>query len=311
MRLDDEIASLAARQHGVISRAQCCELGLASREFTRLATAGWIPVTERVAHRAGSPVTPGSELMAHVLDTGGDAALGHSAAAHWWGLPGFGHSRPTVVTTNRSRRRGRLGSTHVVRELPSEWITEYLGIPIVRPELMILHLCATEHEKKAERSLDNAWNLHLLSGPSLRRLLVQHGERGRNGTALLRRLVDDRGPNYVPPASNLEARAIEVLAPLGLELVRQADLGSNQWTGRVDLCDIGRKLVIEVQSERFHSALLDTRGDADRRGQLEADGFSVVELTDVDLWSRPEEARAIVSATLRSARSVLRGVTDP
>src|SRR5690606_8247248 len=114
---------LAARQHGVIGRAQCAELGLKSREFPRLAASGWATVTERVVHRLGAPATTGSRFIAHVLDAGGDAALSHSAAAHWWGLPGHAAELPSVVTTNRSRRRSPLGTTHIVRELPDEWVT--------------------------------------------------------------------------------------------------------------------------------------------------------------------------------------------
>ncbi len=311
MRFDEELAALAARQHGMISRRQCCEVGMASREFPLLVRSGWELLSERVAHRLGAPVTGATMLEAHVLDVGNDAAAGHGAAASWWGFPGFRDARPSVVTTSRSRRRGSMGTTHIVRELPSEWVTELRGIRIVRPELAILHICATEHERKAERALDNAWNLRLLSGPSLSKLLAQQGRRGRNGTAVLRQLMEHRGSGYIPPASNLEARAVEVLAPLGLDLIRQADLGSEQWTGRVDLWDRTRGVVIEIQSEMFHSALADRRSDTARRDQLERDGFVVVELTDVELWSRPIEARAKLGRALTSGRSVLRGVTDP
>lgn len=45
----------------------------------------------------------------------------------------------------------------------------------------------------------------LLSGPSVRRVLDEVAASGVRGVRLLRALLDDRGPGYVPPASGLEA----------------------------------------------------------------------------------------------------------
>src|SRR5215218_8540806 len=93
----------------------------------------------------------------------------------------------------------------------------------VRPEVVILHLCASEHPDRAARALDNAWNRRLLSGRSLIALLADYGKRGRNGTAVLRELMEVRGPDYVPPASNLESRVRAILAKAGIHLRLQID----------------------------------------------------------------------------------------
>ena len=117
-------------------------------------------------------------------------------------------------------------------------------------------------------------------------------ESGRNGITLLRELREARPGDYTPPASNLEARAIEVLAPLRLDLIRQVDSGGKeQWTGRVDFRDRVLPLLIEVQSERYHSALLDADADRIRRETFERDGYRFVEISDVELWSHPVVAR--------------------
>jgi very-short-patch-repair endonuclease len=178
------------------------------------------------------------------------------------------------------------------------WTTVLDGIPIVRPELLILHLCATEHPARAERALDNAWSMRLLSGRSLIACVAQVGASGRNGTALLRELIERRGENYIPPASNLERRAIDVLEPLGVEFRRQVDLGGDHWDGRVDLVADRAPVIVEVQSERFHTALLDRESDAIRRAHLESDGYVVVEVTDVEVWTRPNEVRSRVRTVL-------------
>jgi very-short-patch-repair endonuclease len=135
--------------------------------------------------------------------------------------------------------------------------------------------------------------------------LADYGERGRNGTAVLRDLVDERGEDYTPPASNLEARAMELFERVGLCMARQIDSGGDDWTGRVDFRSIDhRRLIVEVQSERYHSALLDRAADDARRAQLEDDGFVVVEVTDVELWHHSD-------VVLDRLRTAIRGLARP
>jgi hypothetical protein len=143
---------------------------------------------------------------------------------------------------------------------------------------------------KAERALDNFWRLRLLSGPSLTAFIAQLGKRGRNGTALLRQLIDARGPGYIPPASNLESRFDSILSQEGSPpMRREVDSGDERWTGRVDRRADDMPLIIEIQSETYHTSLVDAAADAGRVAQLRADGFEVVEVTDTMVWQRPNE----------------------
>jgi very-short-patch-repair endonuclease len=69
---------------------------------------------------------------------------------------------------------------------------------------------------------------------------------------------------------------------------RQVDSGSaDHWTGRVDFRHVELPLVIEVQSERYHSALVDRSADVARIRGLRAAGFIVVEIWDTEVWSTP------------------------
>ena len=103
-----------------------------------------------------------------------------------------------------------------------------------------------------------------------------------------RQIINERGDDYVPPASNLESRVKELAEEAGLKLRRQVDLGGDaHWDGRVDFFEDDVKLVIEVQSEAHHTSLSDMTADAIRRAKLEADGFSFMEVSDTDVWTRP------------------------
>jgi very-short-patch-repair endonuclease len=80
--------------------------------------------------------------------------------------------------------------------------------------------------------------------------------------------------------------------------VRQVDVGDEyDWLGRVDFVDRVHKVIVEVQSSRFHSALLDAQRDAARIAALRAAGWTVVEVREHDLWHNPD----IVVAQLRTA----------
>jgi very-short-patch-repair endonuclease len=128
------------------------------------------------------------------------------------------------------------------------------------------------------------------------------GRRGRNGTAGLRRYVEARGAGYTPAASGVESRTQQVLNDAGIDVRRQVDVGGDRrWTGRVDFVVVGRHVVIEVQSERHHSALVDVAAAAVRIAGLRAAGWTVVEVTDTVVWTQPgvlvEKVREAVRRT--------------
>jgi hypothetical protein len=178
----DPLTDVTAHQLGLISRSQARWIGYEATSIRDLIVAGRLtPVTDEVLRIRGAHPARGDRAMAAVLDSGGDAVLSHGTAAAWWGLPGFRLSEVHVVRSTSSSRRSRLSTLHRVRDLPPLWVTIHESIPIVRPELCVLQLCASEHPTKAERALDNFWSLRLLSGPSLIAFIAQLGKEG--GTA--------------------------------------------------------------------------------------------------------------------------------
>ncbi len=113
--------------------------------------------------------------------------------------------------------------------------------------------------------------------------------QGRPGSSVMRRLLADRAGAYVPPESNLEARFRAVAKEAGLELVRQCDVGGDDWIGRVDYLDRNRRLVVEVDSDLHHTSLLDEAADAQRDAAMAEAGYTVLRIKEHDLWHRPDE----------------------
>lgn len=197
-----------------------------------------------------------------------------------------------------------LGVVHRPRHLPDPFGTVLDGIPIVRPALVVLQLAPIVHPERLRRVVDRMWSDRLISGPSLRSEIGPLLKRGRPGSAVVRELLDALPDDYVPPASGIEGRVSAILESAGLgPYRRQVDSGDEvRWCGRVDLRHVDLPLVVEVDSERYHSALTDVADDDRRADRLELAGFAVVRVTDQEVWHRPGEVVARVREAERQAR---------
>ncbi len=102
----------------------------------------------------------------------------------------------------------------------------------------------------------------------------------------MRRVLDERGFDYHPPQSNLEQRVLRILSDAQIAARPQVDLGDDRWTGRVDFL-VEPNIVIEVQSERYHTSLTDRRQDEARHARLSAAGFAVIEVWDREVFEQP------------------------
>jgi very-short-patch-repair endonuclease len=204
-----------------------------------------------------------------------------------------------------TRRKSSFGAViHEVVDLSTNQVTVLDGIPIVRPDRLAFELFASAHPARAARAVETAWAKRLQSGASLRATFAELAGRGRKGTVAMREFLDSHPVDWVPPASNLEARFAEIMRGAWLgEWRRQIDVGETHWVGRVDFLNDRLPVIVEVQSERYHTALLDRAADAKRIAELEAAGFVVVEVSDTWIWHDRSRVIAEVRAACDTARS--------
>src|SRR4051794_12500155 len=87
---DAQIALIAARQHGIITRAQLLAVGLLPSGISDRANGGRLHRIHRGVYAVGHPnLGKEGRWMAAVLACGEGAVLSHVAAAELWGmLPG-------------------------------------------------------------------------------------------------------------------------------------------------------------------------------------------------------------------------------
>ncbi len=118
----------------------------------------------------------------------------------------------------------------------------------------------------------------------------------------MRQILEGWPPDYVPPASGLEARAIALLEEAGIFADRQVDLGGENWIGRVDLRIQGAPVVVEIDSVVHHSAPSDRERDRRRDEQLAELGLTVVRVTEEEVFMRPWVVPLHVGEAIARAR---------
>ncbi|MET0903162.1 MAG: hypothetical protein ABWZ52_07975 [Acidimicrobiales bacterium] len=312
---DARLRWLAATQRGLVTVEQAAELGFGQRQRDRLVDGcRWQRATPRVLRLTGSTDTVEQRALIAVLDAGRGGALAASSAAAWWGIPGNRLEPFHVVRwRNRSDTDSQADARHEPTALPPHHIVTLEGIPTQVPARALFDIAGTRRRgaelpwwiERMGRMVDNAWSARLVSGATMHDMLDDLAQRGRPGIRVMRQVLATRGRDYVPPASNLESRVIRLMEEAGLPpMRRQVDTGDSAgWIGRVDLRDEELPLIAEIQSERFHTSLIDKQLDEHRISRLERAGFVVVELIEWDVWHRP---RSVIADLLDGRRRAAR-----
>jgi very-short-patch-repair endonuclease len=294
---DSSIAELATKQHGVFSRSQAMACGVGHKLISRRVRAAvWRLRTSRVLGLCGAPDSDRAQLMTAILHVGGGAVASHRSAAALLGLPGF--TLADVHVTRPGTHGVDAAPFGVVHRAPVEGFTTVVdGIPVTTVARTLFDLAATEHPRRVERALDNALATRLTSVSALD--LLVRGSRGRTGVKLMRSLVEARRGAYVPPASELEARFLELVRTAGLpEPERQVAVGGDTQAGRVDMVWRDRQLVAELDSWRHHSALLDAQEDVRRDVAAASGGWRVLRVTWEDVFAYPDRTMVRLTAAL-------------
>ncbi|MGH9111176.1 MAG: hypothetical protein ACRDZN_02575, partial [Acidimicrobiales bacterium] len=243
-----QFAAVAAVQYGAIGRCQLSKLGLTREAIRHLVRRQVIrPVSRDVFVVSTHRSSWWQQIWVAILDAGPRAVASHRTAAKLLGMPGFDGCPIDTLIPERFSHRSTSTPFHASSLLPGDHLTSRDGIPTTSLARTIFDLAGLSsprrlragqsfvHADKVARTLDTALNRGLDSD-ELDLVVADLGKRGRPGTALMRRLLDERDDGYVATESELEDLLIEVLQSHGLPLpVRQATLGDHDRPiGRID-----------------------------------------------------------------------------
>jgi very-short-patch-repair endonuclease/predicted transcriptional regulator of viral defense system len=293
---EERIRSLAARQHGVVTRAQLLAAGLGpDRVDRRLATGDLHPI-HRGVYAVGPVTAPRRAEMAAVLACGAEAVVSHvSAGMLWQFLPSSRGDAGAVDVSlragNRCRPGIRIHRAHTLR--PGE-VTRLDGIPVTTPARTLLDLASTEDLRALDSAVARAIAARLTTRGRILALL--RGPARRPGASLLRAVLSAR-----PALTRSEAE--ERL----LALVRKARLPEPSTNVpihgyEVDFLWREEGLVVEVDGFAFHASRESFERDRRRDAVLAAAGLRVIRITWRQLEGEPEAVLVRVAQALIAAR---------
>jgi len=296
------LGQLARRQHGVFTRRQALEVGFSTGEIDgRIKRREWVAIDHGIYRSAQTPPSWRARVTAACL--AGPAVASHRSAAALWGFPGFDEDIVEVTALRHRRRKAPGVVWHESVRLEAAATTVVDGIPLTRPTRTILDLGAVVEVTDVVRALDDAVRRKLLTVDGLRRELARWDTR-RRGSARVREAAAMRSSDPVP-ASVLESEFQALIDAFELPRpCRQWPLRDEHGNviARVDFAYPAARLVIEIDSLRFHAGPDDWRDDLRRQNLVMARGLRVLRFTADDLRRRPDQVDATIRAALGPPR---------
>ena len=292
------IAERASSQLGLITYADIADSGATRHERAWLVRSGqWRRRGKRVLAHPAAPRTLQQDLLAQALDVPGSVITGPTAA---WLVGNRSFSpRPVHLLVKRGGNHRTTSVLHETFWLPKRHTQVVQGIPCVADPRLPFELAWELHPERLRRIVDWLKSNRGMEYSQMALFAAELWRRGKPGSAEMRLVVEERMPGYVPPASDLAALFDHVCATFGLPLGRrEVNAGGDAWVGRVDVIYDACKLIVELDSRRWHDT--STAFEDDRRRDLElvAAGWRVVRITWRMLMDEPERVVAILSQLL-------------
>jgi hypothetical protein len=282
--IDNEVATIAADQHGVIAHRQLVELGLSPSAIQRRLSGGRLHPIHFGVYAVGHPLL--SKLgrwSAAVLAAGPRALLSHESGAELLGIARATGARPHVTAPGRSRR-GHPGIVlHLPRRLDPEDVAVAEGVPVTSVARTLLDLSESVSAGRLGRAVEEAERLGIFDLAGVERLIER--SRGRRG----RRRLSVAVSRYRPSAltrSELERAFLDLCLAAGLP--RPA---ANTFLAgfEVDMAWPEDRLVVELDGHEFHRTRSAFERDRIRDAELLLAGYRVLRVTHHRLLTAPAE----------------------
>lgn len=291
---EQSLMRLAQQQHGAFAARQAAGLTRSLCDH-RVRQARWHRHRAGIYTVAGSPNTWEQQLWLAILVAGEGAAAARRSAARLHRLPGVWGDHLDLVQPERSVPRAKPQTSRRSSLVPAAHVTEVDGFPtttIARTLFDLGGLTGQQRRRRGwdylppprvERIIDDALAHRRVTVAQLGGMLLDLGGRGRPGTALMRELLEERSPSYIPTESELEDLFLRLVRAHGLpEPRRQVSLGDARgMIGRVDFVFDDARLIVELDGRRFHEPRAVASEDLQRDLRLTAMGWRVVRL---DWW---------------------------
>src|SRR3954454_21738648 len=297
-RVDELIAHLAGRQHGVVAHRQLRGLGIERGAIEHRLKRGRLHRIHRGVYSVGHRIlTDDGWRMAAVLAAGPGAVLSHHSAAELWALRWMAR-RLHSVTVARHVRVPTIEAHHVT--LPADEITTVRGIPVTTVPRTILDLAATSREAEVARLINEAEVKQLWDELSLWDLLARSPRRA--GTKTLRRVLADRPAGV--PKNVFEDAFLAFVGRYGLprpEVNVWLAVGDHMY--EVDCLWRRERVAVELDGRGAHGTAHAFEHDRLKQRRLTVAGWQPIRVTWRQLDREGLELARDLDALIRSGRS--------
>jgi hypothetical protein len=296
--VEQELADLARRQHGVVARRQLLRLGLQGNAVDRRLEAGRLHRIHAGVYAVGHPILGvNGQWMAAVLACGPRAALGYASGAALWDLRrGVPSVIEVVVPSAGGRARPGLRIHRHPGLLADEVRTE-CAIRVTTPARTILDYAAIATDRELEYALDQAEIQELTDYPALAAIASAHPRH--RGSVRLRRTLRAYEAGTTNTRSDLEKAFLALCVEHGLPrpLVNLPLCGIT-----VDFVFVEQRVAVETDSWKWHRGRAAFERDRERDALLAAAGYRTLRFTDRQIELAPNAvARALASALTAGA----------
>jgi hypothetical protein len=281
---DEEIAQLAKRQHGVVTRRQLAQLGVGRRSIDHRLATGRL---RRLFPGGRSAYAVGHEalsLQAHAL-AGVIAAGPGGAASHWTKLALhtlIEKPRPLIHVTAPEPRRPRKGLFIHRAMIPPDELEITDGIPSLSLPRTFLDLSADLDDRPLRTLLKRAEFRGLVSGEGIVEILERYPRR--RGRKCLARIARGYALAAGRTASPLEDDFLEFCGQRGIPI---PESNVSLWiAGRYFVIDClwrDARLAVELDGRTAHERRLAFEDDRARDRALTVAGWRPVRVTSAQL----------------------------
>jgi very-short-patch-repair endonuclease len=302
MDTDVALFHLAARQHGLLTRAQLASHLSRHRRTHLLRRGRLVPVRPGVYAVAGAPDSWERHVLAAVLAAGPGAAASHRTAAALHRLAV--RNAPLLELTVPAGRRVRLDAVRAHRSTctVADHRTRVAGIPVTDVARTLCDLAAVLLPSELEAALDDALRRRLVSIPRVERVHAELARPGRRRTRVVDALLAARRGGIQPGDSEPERRLVRWLVEAGFPRpAQQYRVRVGQRSYRVDCGYPDLGIDIEYDGWDAHRTRSSFDRDRARGNELEAAGRTVFRFTSAS--SRREVLRLV--GTALAARGAL------
>jgi 8-oxo-dGTP pyrophosphatase MutT (NUDIX family) len=252
----------------------------------------WRRIGSRLYQASGAPKDHWALIDAHRRMLPASAVFMGLTAAWMHGLD-VEPARPVEVALPKDTHLRRRDGLLIRYPNVTDEVVKIKGIPATSLSRTLLDLSATLTPVEALVAIDMACHANFIDQDALR--VYADEVKGRRGAGRLRRLAGHAAPAESP----METRLRWLLIEAGLPVPEvQTDLydESGHFLGRADLYYPQAQLVIEFDGGNHRDRLV---GDNRRQNLLQQAGYTILRFTGPDLYGRPNNVVALVTAALK------------